>query len=200
MPISIAASHSPSALFAAATSRAAACGSKCTMPTVSTMCQPLAAASAARARRSSTSTTFGRPCRTWRARVRPGDARVGGHAAEAQHAGAQRAQHRREVAAIGVARHLRERRHLEGHAEELLWHGRAGMRTVDGDRDGRFARLARRRAGRRGSAGGQAQRQRKREQPAQSDAAASAPGRRSSSRAPACGRGWCRGRAHAATQ
>ena len=54
----MAASQFPRAAFAAATSRAAAVGSKCTMPTVSTMCQPLAEARAASARKSSASTTF----------------------------------------------------------------------------------------------------------------------------------------------
>ncbi len=82
------------------------------------------------------------PRRPRRRRVGPGDARVGRDAAEAQQARPERAQHRHEVAAIGVARDLREARHLEGEAEEFAGNGRTGLRRVGGDRHER-ARLRR---------------------------------------------------------
>ncbi len=64
----------------------------------------------------------------------PADLVIGGDAAEADHAGAERAQQRDEVAAIAVAGDLREAADLEGQPEEPVRHGRARFASVDIDR------------------------------------------------------------------
>ena len=67
-----------------------------------------------------------RPRRPWGGGVGPGDVLVGGDAAEAQHAGPQRAQQPDQVAALCVPRELAERGHLEGKPEKPLGTGGPG--------------------------------------------------------------------------
>ena len=78
-----------------------------------------------------------RPRRPRRGGVAPGDVLIRGDAAEAQHAGSQRAQQPHQIAAVGVLRELAERRRLEGQPEESPRHRRARSERIDrhGDRE-----------------------------------------------------------------
>ncbi len=90
------------------------------------MCQPLCAARLPSSRRFPASSTLDAQAGgVWH--VRPGDVLVGGHASEAKHADAQRAQHRDQVPAARVAGYLGQARHLERQPQEVLRNRRPGF-------------------------------------------------------------------------